>query len=120
MYRIAILLLLIAGAAGAATIRLYMKDGTYHNVREYEQKGDRIRYYSTERSEWEEIPVDLIDLKRTETERQQLEQTRREEAAVMDAEEKAEREQKREVERIPVNPGVYMAQGEKITTLKQA
>src|SRR5690242_142544 len=66
MYRIATLLLLIAGLAGAATIRLYMKDGTYHSVREYEQKGDRIRYYSTERSEWEEIPVDLIDLKRTE------------------------------------------------------
>ena len=39
-----------------ATVRLYMKDGTYHNVREYEKKGDRIRYYSTERSEWEEIP----------------------------------------------------------------
>jgi hypothetical protein len=119
MYRVAILLLLITGAAGAATIRLYMKDGTYHNVREYEQKGDRIRYYSTERSEWEEIPVDLIDLKRTETERQQIEQDRREEAAVMDAEEKAERAQKREVERIPVNPGVYMAQGEQVTTLKQ-
>jgi hypothetical protein len=119
MYRIATLLLLAAGLAGAATIRLYMKDGTYHNVREYEKKGDRIRYYSTERSEWEEIPLELIDLKRTESEKTQVEQARREEAAVMDAEEKAEREQKREIERIPVNPGVYMAQGEKVTTLKQ-
>lgn len=119
MFRIVTLLLLITGAAGAATIRLYMKDGTYHNVREYEKNGDRIRYYSTERSEWEEIPVDLIDLKRTETERTQLEQARRDEAAIMDAEEKAEREQKRELERIPVNPGVYMVQGEQVTTLKQ-
>ena len=64
-------------------------------------------------------PVDLIDLKRTETERTQVEQARRDEAAIMDAEEKAEREQKRELERIPVNPGVYMVQGEQVTTLKQ-
>jgi hypothetical protein len=119
MYRIATLLLLVAGLAGAATMRLYLKDGTYHNVREYETKGDRVRYYSTERSEWEEIPLSLIDLKRTESERAQVEQSRREEAAVMDAEEKAERAQRREIERIPVNPGVYMVNGEQVTTLKQ-
>ena len=50
---------LAAGLLGAATVRLYMKDGSYHSVREYETKGDRVRYYSTERSEWEEIPLDL-------------------------------------------------------------
>ena len=57
MFRAFSLLILAAGLLGAATIRLYMKDGTYHSVREYENKGDRMRYYSTERSEWEEDPA---------------------------------------------------------------
>ena len=108
------------GLLGAATVRLYLKDGSYHSVREYETKGDRVRYYSTERSEWEEIPLEIVDLKRTESEKTDKEAARREEAAAMDAEEKAERAQRREIERIPVNPGVYMVEGEKVNTLKQA
>jgi hypothetical protein len=59
-------------------------------------------------------------LKRTESERSQLEAARKEEAAAMDAEEKAEREAAREIASIPVNPGVYMVSGEKVTTLAQA
>ena len=39
-------------------------------VREYQVNGDRIRYYSTERGQWEEIPVALCDLQKTERERQ--------------------------------------------------
>ncbi len=120
MIRAIALLMLAAGLLGAATVRLYMKDGSYHSVSEYETKGDRVRYYSTERSEWEEIPLDLVDLKRTESEKAAREASRREDAAALDAEEKAERAQRREIERIPVNPGVYIVQGEQITTLKQA
>ena len=120
MIRAIALLILSVGLLGAATVRLYMKDGSYHSVREYETKGDRVRYYSTERSEWEEIPLDLVDLKRTESEKAAREASRREDAAALDAEEKAERAQRREIERIPVNPGVYIVQGEQVTTLKQA
>lgn len=119
MIRLACLLLL-TGLLGAATIRLYLKDGSYHSVREYQKQGDRVRYYSTERSEWEEIPLDIVDLKKTERELAQNEAARKEEAVVMDAEEKAERAQRRQIENIPVNPGVYMAQDDQITTLKQA
>ena len=104
----------------AANVRLYLKDGSYHTVREYEKAGDRIRYYSTERSDWEELPADLVDLKRTESEKARIEASRREEAAAMDEEEKAERAQQREIERIPVEPGVYLPQGESLIALKQS
>jgi hypothetical protein len=120
MFRFATLLILAAALLNAATIRLYLKDGNFHKVREYEAQGDRVRYYSTERSEWEVIPLALVDLKRTEAEIAENETERREEAKILDAEDEAERAQRREVESIPVNPGVYLVEGEKVTTLKQA
>jgi hypothetical protein len=38
-----------------------LKDGSFHLVREYAVEGDRVRYYSLDRSQWEEIPADLVD-----------------------------------------------------------
>jgi hypothetical protein len=118
--RLAVLLVLAASFVSAATIRLYLKDGSYHAVREYQKQNDRIRYFSTERDDWEEIPLDLVDLKRTEAERSRNEEARRENAKAIDEEERAEREQRQEIERIPVNPGVYMVAGEQVKALTQA
>src|SRR4051812_32541588 len=58
---IVLLLLTAAFALAQAAKRLVLKDGTYQSVREYTVKGDRVRYFSSERFEWEDMPTDLID-----------------------------------------------------------
>jgi hypothetical protein len=91
----------------AANQRLYLKDGNYHIVREYEVKSDRVRYYSVERGEWEEIPLTLVDLDRTKTELQERSQALAEETKLLAAEDQAERELQAEIMKIPQDAGVY-------------
>lgn len=41
--------------------KLVLKDGTFQLVRDYQRNGERVRYMSAERGDWEEIPAAMVD-----------------------------------------------------------
>lgn len=120
MTRLTLFVILFCAAAFGANFKLYLKDGTWHAVREYKVESDRVRYYSIERSDWEEIPAELVDLKKTESEIKDRDETEKREKAESAAEEKAEREAEREIARIPQDAGAYLSESGQLKPLKVA
>lgn len=119
-FPLALVLLCLPLLLQADNVRLYLKDGTYQLAREYKVEGDRVHYYSVERGEWEDIPADLIDLKKTEGEIHAREESEKQEKQQSAAEDKAELEMQREIEKVPKDPGVYYLDGDAMLTVKQA
>ena len=101
-------LLETTSSAQSLAKRLILKDGSYQLAAKYEIKGDRVRYYSAERGEWEEIPKNLIDWDATDKyEQGRLQGAPSPEAVQLDKE--LEAEQKAEEARSPhVAPGLRL------------
>ncbi len=118
--RVILLFLVAAVLVFGETFKLYLKDGDYHIVREYQVLGDRIRYYSTERGDWEEIPKELVDLDKTERQRKAKTDEVAREAKEENEEERAERAQQKEIAAIPPDPGAYYKTNDQVKTLKIA
>ncbi len=102
-----IILIATAVCLSAATIQLYLKDGSFQKVKEYQVVGDRVKYLSAERGEWEEIPKDLIDLEKTEGIVKAAQQADAENTKADLDEKKAESDARREIRSLPAEPGVY-------------
>ncbi len=108
MLRVLLLLLLTAFALTAANFKLYLKDGGFHIVREYKVEGDRVSYYSVERSEWEEMPLALVDITKTEAVNAERNAGIAEKAKQAAEEDAAAKEIRDQIRKIPQDPGVYM------------
>jgi len=111
---------LLAVTAFAENIKLYLKDGSYQIVREYHVETDRVRFYSVERSEWEEVPLTLVDMRRTQGEAAARQAEINADSKAMAEEEKAERDLKAEISRIPQDPGVYYMIHNQVKAIKAA
>lgn len=110
----------LAVAAFGAQSRLYLKDGDYQLVREYQVLADRVRYFSTERGDWEEIPLELVDLDRTKKDAAERQAAIDADAKQQDVEDQAIRAERQEAARVPVGPGVYFVEGDKVQALQLA
>src|SRR3984885_14845783 len=88
--------------------RLILKDGSYQLAIKWEVKGDRVRYLSAERNEWEELPNSLVDWAATDKyEKDRAAGLSAPEAVELDKEIEAER--RAEEARTPqVAPGLHL------------
>jgi hypothetical protein len=118
MRKACLLLAAVCTLASAANLKLYFKDGSDQLVREYKIANDRLSYYSVDRDEWEEVPLSIVDLDKTKAEIKQRADDARASAAAEDAENKAERAARKEVENVPAEPGMYLIEDEKLVPMK--
>jgi hypothetical protein len=104
-----------------------MKDGSYQIVSSYEVHGDRLRYFSVERSEWEEVPTTLVDFdatKRGQEEAKAAEKKHLEEARQLESERFYKPpDQGMEVApgiRLPGDDGIFTVDGRRLVRLVQS
>jgi len=109
--------------------KLVLKDGNFQLVRSYERHGERVKYFSVERNDWEEIPATLVDWDATEKARVSDEKA---EAALVKRVQAQEQAQKVvsvvDVDAslpvgqgafLPSGEGMFVVEGRSITRLEQ-
>jgi hypothetical protein len=101
--RIALFVFAVSSLA-AAQEQLCLKDLGCQPIKGYEVQGDRVRYYSLERSAWEEVPRDLVDF-------EAMAKLQAESAAARQAEREAARQLDREMIEKTENTGFEIAPG---------
>ena len=88
-------------------------------VREYERAEGRVRYFSTDRGQWEQVPEEIVDWERTEA----LNAREQEAAEVRAAEERreriAERRARTELHSVPLDDGIYYLSSRELVPLEQ-
>jgi hypothetical protein len=109
--------------------KLVLKDGTFQLVRGYSRNGERVRYLSAERGDWEEIPAAMVDWDATA--RAEVAERNEEEALAkrVHAQEQAQKiEMAMDVDAslqvapgvfLPPGEGMFLIQGKSVTPLEQ-
>ena len=108
--------------------KLVLRDGSFQMVREYHREGDRVRYYSLERSGWEEIPAAMVDWAATENAKAERETQEKQLDEQIAKTENSERFADLNVDTsfevrpnvfLPDGPGFYAVDGKSVALVKQ-
>lgn len=93
--------------------KLIMKDGSFQIVGSYKLDGDRLRYFSVERGEWEEIPASLVDWAATKQAEASEAKTDADLANRLKADEQRTATQNVDVDAsVELSPGVFLPPGQ--------
>jgi hypothetical protein len=100
--------------------KLVLKDGSFQVVREYQRNGDRVRYFSIERGDWEEIPTSLVDWDATAKAASEAEKSSAAEVEKIHKQEEAKRmDNVADIDAsLQVGGGVFLPEGEGMFVLE--
>ena len=94
--------------------KLVLKDGSFQLVRDYARNGERVRYLSAERGDWEELPAAMVDWDATA--RAAAEEANEEEALAKKVRAREQAENLQPVldvdASLQVAPGIFLPAGE--------
>lgn len=95
--------------------KLMLKDGSFQLVREYQVEGDRVRYYSLDSLQWEQMPAALVDWDATK--KVEAEEANSDAAALakVHQQEEARRAEPLDIDAsLEVAPGIFLPPGENL------